>query len=202
MQLSTQGMEVRQRIAKGAANQLIGFIKQHQAKDNLKIRTNMMALMKHKGKVNPKFMLKTPLCRVDKYVNVKNEYFIDVLQTTTMSRTRDLNEWFEDEGLFITCYDRNSKFRVSITRHAIERAFERGWHLFKGKSETEWIDLFFRSASAVRSEYANHVKSLKQDDSTVIPFDALDAVVQMDSTGVIILTYVPPTNPNYSNERK
>ena len=55
-----------------------------------------------------------------------------------MVRTRKNSEWFEDEGFLITMYDADSVYDITITRHAIERAFERLWKKFKDQTTEDW----------------------------------------------------------------
>ena len=188
--------EHRKKIAKSATNLLFDFVKERQVKDNQKLSTNVHLLHKRKGKINPKHMMKSPLCVIEKYSNAK-ECYIYTIRHTEMIRTRKNNEWFEDEGFIVTLYTSDSVYDITITRHAVKRAFERLWKIFKDETPEKWAWIFMKSAHNIRNAYYDYMQSngykynYLKHQTIQLPFNGLDAIVQVEKVdSLIVLTYV------------
>ena len=88
--------------------------------------------------------------------------------------------------------DRSETSSILITRHAVERAYERGWLSMKELTDEESVVVFSYNACVIYSKAMLSEEPLKGDHTLVVPFsDTMDAVVQRSGKrDIVILTFL------------
>ena len=184
---------IRAKIAKAATKQLFDFLKKHGKESITAFRMNQIMIGKN-PKVKPNKLRKAKLVENDKLGKAKETYSMVAHYSCTQRSRTGHSEWFEDEGMSV----RSSEgIHLLITEHALNRAFERAWWFFKGKSCEEWIEAFKSSFWLAQTELlrqdADEVQ--KNNDVFIGEYDVLNAVYQLGSKDtIVLLTYTPPSN--------
>ena len=182
---------IRERLAIGSVNQLFRFLKEHDRSAEQAYRYNVILLSKNK---NSRVIKKNPCITEYSYSSNKRKIGFLYGYHSDANRSRfPGDEMFEDEGLVVLDEE---GFKMFITKHALQRGYERAWWFLKDKPVKEQLEAFMSCIYPALNAIISAKGKLKKDSTLVVEGEILNMVAQLNSSdlkNIAILTFLIST---------